>query len=75
MSTEQENNRQPVDDAFGEYGDTASTIKANQSVIEPPFFRRRPDSRKGLVCADICDKPCEDCDGKTCVYEYIESTL
>lgn len=75
MSAEQAGNIPPSEKAPGEYGDTSSTVAANLNLPmpEPPFFRRRPDCRNGVVCADVRAIPCEDCDGRTCVYKWTQS--
>lgn len=63
--------RQPIDDAYGEFSDTATT--AASLVKEPPFFRRRPSGIIGVTCADLQDKPCDDCNGINCVLLFISS--
>ncbi len=61
-----------MDDAYGEFGDTSTTVIF---VKEPPFFRKRPSGIEGIVCSDLEDKPCDGCDGRKCVFEFINSCM
>ncbi len=71
MAIGRETNRQPIDDAYGEFSDTTTTTV--KLIKEPPFFRRRPSEIIGVTCADLQDEPCSDCDGITCVVSFISS--